>query len=106
MSLKKPSEAEDEYFAREEAAKRERDAIEQARKMEGEERERLKKLHYMKCPKCGMDLQEQPFRGVLIDRCYHCGGMWFDDKEFETLAGHREYDLVQSIMRVFKRSTP
>lgn len=104
MSLNKPSESEDEYFAREEAAKRQRDAIEHGKKMQEQEREALKKLHYMKCPKCGFDLQETLFRGVSIDKCYNCHGMWFDEKELETVAGHREYDLFQGIVRLFRRN--
>lgn len=103
MSLEKPSNAEDEYFAREEAARRQRDAIEKARQLEEKEREDLKKLHYMKCPKCGFDLHEQTFRGVVIDKCYHCHGMWFDENELEQLAGHRQYDLFSSVVRLFGR---
>ena len=106
MSLNKPSESEDEYFAREEAAKRQRDAIEHGKKIQEQEREALKKLHYMKCPKCGFDLQETLFRGVVIDKCYNCHGMWFDENELETLAEHKEYDIFQSVLRIFRRHTP
>ena len=104
MSLNKPSDSEDEYFAREEAAKREREAIERARQMQQAEQEALKQLHYMKCPKCGFDLQETVFRGVMIDKCYHCHGVWLDEKEVEQLAGHREYNIFEGIKRVFSRS--
>lgn len=104
MSLNKPSDAEEEYFAKEEAARRQREAIEQARRMETEEKERLKQLHYMKCPKCGFDLRETLFRGVVIDKCYHCGGMWLDDKEAESLAGHHEGNIFNTVVRLFKKS--
>ncbi|MCS6913378.1 MAG: zf-TFIIB domain-containing protein [Myxococcales bacterium] len=106
MSLGKPSEAEEEYFAREEAAKRQREALERARQMKEKEMEELRRLHYMKCPKCGFDLQETLFRGVAIDKCYHCHGMWFDEGELEKLTGHQQYDLFQSIVRIFRRSSP
>lgn len=106
MSPNKPSEAEEEYFAREEAARRQREALELARKMEQEERERLKQLHYMKCPKCGFDLKETLFRGVMIDKCYHCGGMWFDEKEFDLLAGHSERNIIDIIARLFRHPKP
>jgi hypothetical protein len=105
MSLNKPSDAEEEYFAREEAARRQREALERARQMEEKQREDLKKLHYMKCPKCGFDLHETTFRGVVIDKCYNCHGMWFDENELEQLTGHPGYDLLQSIVRVFKRKS-
>ncbi len=103
MSLNKPSDSEDEYFAREEAAKREREAIERARQMQQAEQEALKQLHYMKCPKCGFDLQETVFRGVVIDKCYHCHGIFFDEGELEKLTGQQHYDLFHSIVRIFKR---
>ena len=102
MSLKKPSEAEEEYFAREEAARRQREALELNRQMAVEERERRKQLHYMKCPKCGMDLAETVFRGVTIDKCYSCGYLGFDDKEIELLLGHEHSNLIQSIANIFR----
>ncbi len=104
MSMNKPSEAEEEYFAREESARRERETLEIARQTAVAEQERLKQLHYMKCPKCGFDLHQTLFRGVTIDKCYHCGGMWFDEKELDLLAGHREFNVFQTIVRLFKHS--
>jgi len=102
MSLSKPSESEEEYFAREEAAKREREAAERARRMADEERERLRVLHYMKCPKCGFDLHETNYRGVSIDKCYQCGGIWLDANEMEQIAGHTEPNVFQGIVRLFR----
>lgn len=103
----KPSDAEEEYFAREEAAKRQREALEHAKKMQHAEREQLKVLHYMKCPKCGMDLHEQQFKGVTIDKCFSCGVMVFDQGEFETLVGHDQpnvFSAIASVFRVGKKS--
>ena len=102
MTISKPSGAEEEYFAREEAARRQREALENAKKMEQAEREAARKLHYMKCPKCGLDLKEITFKGVSIDKCFHCGGMWFDDQEFETLVGHEQTNIFSSIVNVFR----
>jgi hypothetical protein len=102
MSLNKPSGAEDEYFAREEAAKRQREAVATAQQMAAAEREQLKVLHYMKCPKCGFDLNETAFRGVNIDKCYHCGGIWLDDKELDLLAGGQGNNLFSGIVRLFR----
>jgi hypothetical protein len=102
MSLNKPSESEEEYFAREEAAKRQREAATLAKRLDKEEHERLRILHYMKCPKCGFDLHETSFRGVNIDKCYHCGGIWFDDKELEQILGHTDGNLFSNIVRLFR----
>lgn len=79
----KPSKAEDEYFAREELARRRRVAQEMSEKMAVEEKQRVKDLHYMKCPKCGMDLTSMDFHGVTVDHCDHCKGTWFDAGEVE-----------------------
>ena len=50
------------------------------------EREALRKLHHMHCPKCGSDLDEIMFRGVRVDKCFGCGGVWLDDGELEELS--------------------
>ncbi len=102
MSMNKPSEAEEEYFLREEAARRQREALEQASRLAETEREAAKKLHYMKCPKCGLDLKEINFKGVSIDKCFHCGGLWFDDQELESLIGHEHPNIFSSIVKLFR----
>ncbi len=50
-------------------------------------REQLRTLHWMRCPKCGLALDEIMFRGVKIDKCFGCGGVYLDDGELEQLAG-------------------
>lgn len=52
-----------------------------------QERERLRQLHFMHCPKCGAELSEVVFRGVKVDKCFGCGGVYLDDGELEQLAG-------------------
>jgi hypothetical protein len=99
--MKKPSQEEEEYFAKEDAARRHALAVDKARKTEAEERARLKALHFMKCPKCGFDLEAVGYKGVTIDRCFHCGGTWLDQGELESLAGH-ESTILQQIVELFK----
>ncbi len=101
MSIKKPSETEEEFFAREEAAKQQKLAIERARLLKATEREELKKQHWMRCPKCGMELQSMTFRDVTIDRCFSCHGTWLDEGELEQLTG-REPGLLKKIAAVFR----
>ncbi len=103
MSLKKPSETEEEYFAREEAAKQYRLAFEKARQMAVEERELLKAAHWMRCPKCGMELKTIRFRAVNVDRCFNCHGTWLDEGELETIAGNDRAGLLEKIAAVFRR---
>jgi hypothetical protein len=102
MSINKPSHEEEEYFAKEDAAKRHALALEQARQMGAAELERLKQLHYMHCPKCGFELEPIAFKGVTIDKCSHCNGTFLDAGELEKLAG-KESDLLNRIVSVFKR---
>ncbi len=78
----KPSQNEDEYFARQNAELL-------VRKREELERERLeaeRRSHIMKCPKDGYDLATTVHHGVSIDVCSHCGGMWLDAGELEQLS--------------------
>lgn len=81
----KPSESEDEHFAKIEFERRKRDAEERARHLAAAERERLAQLHHMRCPKCGMELAEIEFRQIKIDRCTECGGVWLDAGEMESV---------------------
>jgi len=102
MSAKKPSHEEEEFFAKEEANRLHALAQERARKMKEEEVEKLKQLHYIKCPKCGFDLKSIQFKGLAIDKCFHCNGTWLDAGELETLAG-KESDFLHRVVAVFKR---
>ena len=52
-------------------------------KMAEEEKRKLKELHYMHCPKCGHQLAELDYKGVKIDRCMNCQGVWLDAGELE-----------------------
>ncbi len=100
--MNKPSETEEEFFAREEASRLQRIALEKHRAMEAEERERLRQLHHMRCPNCGMELKELEFKGVKIDRCFHCHGTWLDKGELERVAG-KEPGFLDKIAAVFRR---
>jgi len=102
MSTKKPSQEEEEYFAKEDAARRHALAVERAREIAHDEQERIKKLHFMKCPKCGFDLETIQFKGLAIDKCFHCNGTWLDAGELEALAG-KESHVLQSIISIFRR---
>src|SRR5215831_18944576 len=101
MSIKKPSETEEEYFAREEAAKLYRVTLETKRVMVKEERDALKTLHFMHCPKCGMELKSVRLRDVTVERCFNCRGTWLDENELDRLVGHEGPGLLERIAAVF-----
>jgi hypothetical protein len=96
-----PSEQEEEYFARQEFERKKRLAEERERTLKTEERTRLKEFHWMRCPKCGMELLEITFRGVKIDQCTSCSGVWLDAGELEQVAG-AEGGVLGGFLKVFK----
>jgi len=90
MSLKKPSDAEEEYFH-----KADLERLQRARKKLDAEREQLRQWHqqqayWMHCPKCGTQMQEILLRAVMVDRCENCGYIGFDKGELEMLLGETE----------------
>jgi hypothetical protein len=97
----KPSSAEEEYFARQEALKHKKIAEERLAKIQQEERERARELHHMKCPKCGMDLEEIAFGEIHIDKCFNCGGLWLDNGELERLQT-KEPGFMGRLLGVFR----
>jgi uncharacterized protein len=99
----KPSSTEEEYFARENAERMRKLVAEQKRAMAAAEREALRKQHFMRCPKCGMELKEISFRGVEVDRCFSCNGTWLDEGELEKLAKEgKEGSVIASVLRIFR----
>jgi hypothetical protein len=70
-----------------EVTQRREERLQSRSRMPIAEREQLKQLHWMHCPKCGQGLDEMVFRGVRIDKCFACGGVYLDDGELEQLTG-------------------
>ena len=52
---------------------------------QGEEAERLRGLHWKKCPECGNDLRDETIEGVQIAKCLVCDGIFFKRGELEAL---------------------
>ena len=100
--MKKPSELEEEYFARLEFEKRKKIEEEKQEKLAKEEKQRLKALHYKKCPKCGMDLIEIDYKNIKVDKCSGCEGIWLDPGELEAVS-NLEKTGMDKLFSVFKR---
>jgi uncharacterized protein len=102
----RPSNQEDEYFAREDIEKKRRIALHQASELAAKQKEDLKKLHYMKCPKCGMDLQKLDQGSVEIDTCFNCKGIWLDAGELEALTsqGKQKAPVIDAVLNIFRRN--
>jgi len=98
----KPTEKEEEYFARLEFEKRRKlEAENQAQFMEGEKR-KLKELHYMRCPKCGMHLIEIDYKRIAVDKCSSCEGVWLDAGELEAVS-EMDKGALDKLFSVFKK---
>lgn len=82
----KPSSVEDEYFARQEFERKKKLEAEANKNMAVAERARLKELHHMRCPKCGMHLIEIDYKHLKIDKCSNCDGVWLDAGELDQIA--------------------
>ena len=94
------TESEDEYILRKEIEQR-REAVRAKRaELAEDERSKLKELHWMRCAKCGAELQEVEFRGVKVDKCFSCGGVYLDDGELEQLAGRPGW--FDSMVKLFR----
>jgi len=98
----KPSDKEDEYFARLEIEKRKKREEEKLKKFAVEEKKRLKELHHMRCPKCGMKLSEIDYQGISVDKCLSCDGIWLDAGEIDAVAKLKKTS-VEKLFSVFKR---
>ncbi len=98
----KPSEQEEEYFARMEFERKKKIEEEKHKKLGDEGKRRLKDLHYMRCPKCGMELIEIDYKGIKIDECSECEGIWLDAGELETVSKLEKTGL-DKLFSVFKK---
>jgi hypothetical protein len=98
----KPSEKEEEHFARLEFERKKKLEEERHKKLAEEEKKRLKELHYMRCPKCGMELIEIDCKGIKVDKCSECEGVWLDAGELEAISKFEKTGL-DKLFSVFKK---
>ena len=98
----RPSEKEEEYFARLELERRRKHEEERHKKIAAEEKRRLKELHHMRCPKCGMELSEIDYKGIKVDKCLGCDGIWLDAGELEQVSSLEKKSL-DKLFGVFKK---
>ncbi|MEW6334140.1 MAG: zf-TFIIB domain-containing protein [Thermodesulfobacteriota bacterium] len=98
----KPTDHEDEYFVRIEKEMQRQREEQKKKQASSEEREKLRKLHFMKCPKCGTDLVEIDFKGMKIDECSSCRGMWLDAGEFDAMV-KIEKPVLERLFSVFTK---
>ena len=56
---------------------------------------------WMKCPKCGGDMEEIDLAGIDIDKCQGCQGIFFDNGELDILMQSKENDGFFGLLKRF-----
>ncbi|RPI20444.1 MAG: hypothetical protein EHM61_27020 [Acidobacteria bacterium] len=69
--------------------KREAKIRDEMAKEEKRKQEDLKRLHWLKCPRCGHEMTENDLSGVTVDVCTLCAGIFFERGELELLLQKR-----------------
>ncbi len=82
----------EDYIAKHEAKliadlrkKLEEERSEKQTRLLDEEKMRRQQLHYMKCPQCGMGLQEVQFINTGVWICEECTGIWLKQGRLENI---------------------
>ena len=98
----KPSEKEEEYFAKLEFEKMRKIELKKQENLAESEKKKLKELHFMRCPKCGMELLEIDYKSIKVDKCSGCEGIWLDAGELETISRFDKL-VLDKLFSVFKK---
>ena len=98
-----PTDQEQEYIARKEFERKQKAKEEMSKNLDAAEKVQLKELHYMRCPKCGMELVEIGYKDIMIDKCTGCEGIWLDAGELESVA-KLETKGLDKLFGVFKKN--
>ena len=96
----KPTEKEEEYFARQEFERRKKALADQASPTAEEERRHDLAAARNRCPRCGVSLIGVWYRGVELDRCSACQGVWLDCGELDQVLAE-EKGFLGSLKRIF-----
>lgn len=92
---------EGQYFGGLDVHKKRKIAEDRHNKMAKEERDRLKKLHWHRCGNCGMEMEEIPFKGHNITKCFVCGSVLLSEDAQSHLCGEEKH-IIESLLDLFK----
>ena len=57
----------------------------------------------MNCPDCNVALDERKYRGLEVDHCPQCRGLWLDFDELDLLEDTANRDEILKGMREYAR---
>jgi RNA polymerase-binding transcription factor DksA len=108
-STVKPSQPEEDYFAKEDAEKKRKLAHKVRHDMASDEAKRLRHLHHGHCPGCGQQMHEVKLRGVPVEVCFSCNGIFLQHGQIEAFQrqineGRR--GVVAAILNWFQPESP
>ena len=90
---------EDEHFKRQELEFRAKLRAAKEKESKAEQAEKERHLHWMKCPKCGQNLETTVLRDVEIEICGACGVIVLDHGELDALGGGGSF--VDTLIQYF-----
>jgi uncharacterized protein len=96
----KPSEQEEEYFARLEFERRKQALAERQPPAGTEAHQQQVAVDQFRCPRCGAALVQMHYKGIEIDKCSHCQGIWLDCGELERMLTD-EQGFLKTLKRIF-----
>jgi len=100
--MEERSNPEDVYIKRMEIERQQKKEIQSRANMEEAEKQKLKALHSMNCPKCGLRLIEIEYEHVLVDKCTGCEGIFLDAGDLETIID-LEKSSLDKFFSVFRK---
>ncbi len=99
--MKKGKSFETDYFIRENATSKHKFDQEQKKKNKKAHDEELKALHFMKCPKCGHDLETKRMSYIDVDQCTSCGVLVLEPDNVDRFIAE-EQSILKSLIDFFK----
>lgn len=96
----KPTQQEEEYFARLEFERRRNVLDAQDTQAAEEARQRILAVARGRCPKCAGELLSIRYRGVELDKCARCQGVWLDFGELEQVVAE-DAGFLGGVRRLF-----
>ena len=103
MSTEKPSQVEDEYFARENAERLRKLHYEEQKRLRQSEKDALRRLHSGRCSSCGALMVPEQAADVRFLHCPACGGAFLDKGAWDFLHGHAEpHTVMGAVLNWFK----
>lgn len=96
----KPTQQEEEYFARLDFERRRNALNERETRAADEERQHILAVARGRCPKCAGEMVPVLYRGVELDKCSRCQGVWLDFGELAQVVAE-DTGFLGGVRRIF-----